>query len=138
MARILDALGYGRVGPEVYAWKTGPFANEMMTSRRRIKPEPNTDDVDLFKEAPGWCMHVYGVGEALKRGQAELADPGWPAGLLETRPSFRIPIGSSIGPIRKKTATTRKKTATTRKTQKRTPGKARKRAGKTVKALRSP
>jgi hypothetical protein len=30
MARILDALGYGRVGGrEVYAWKTGPFAKEL-------------------------------------------------------------------------------------------------------------
>jgi hypothetical protein len=29
-ARILDALGYGRLrGREVYAWKTGPFAREM-------------------------------------------------------------------------------------------------------------
>ena len=31
MARIMDALGYGRVGRrELYVWKTGPFAKDII------------------------------------------------------------------------------------------------------------
>jgi hypothetical protein len=87
---------------------------ELKAELQRIEQLEAEPDVDLFKEAPGWCMYVYGLGEAAKR------------------------CGKKPATTRKPKAVTRKKPATTRKTRKRTPGKARKRAGKTVKALRSP
>jgi hypothetical protein len=48
---------------------------ELKAGLQRIEQLEAEPDVDLFKEAPGWCMYVYGVGETIRKKPATTRKP---------------------------------------------------------------